>query len=338
MGGLALSRRGGPRGAPRYAGDLRGQRLPLSVAGAPGPLASVSRGQRSAQLLLAAEERGFHLDVCGTKACATAGGLTPALEEVVQALGAFLLEEVPNSTMTRRFPWYQADARAPIHEQGPAPFVEHAWSALLHRLETAPQGTPDAGLVPLVRACRRRERLRPLMPYTSINTLGLSCTTGAPYSAETPQPFALGAALFRCIGFEGSAEEMAEFLERCLKPGVGAAQHGVWASPTDTEDSPRRRPPASPRRSRCALVRGAVLTCAGVREALRQPSLEVLGALQHRTVPRLLPRLLADLGELRGQVRQRRRRHQHIVLARQQADRHRADPSDRGRPTGRGSL
>jgi hypothetical protein len=118
-------------------------------------------------------------------------------DQASDAVRAFLVERVDAAGLCARAPWVELCDHASAHEQGAAAFVEQAWQRTLAKLGEEPPDSVMGRLLPLVRACAGRPRLRALMPYTSLDRLCLSRTTGYPYASACPPVSPTGANRFR---------------------------------------------------------------------------------------------------------------------------------------------
>jgi hypothetical protein len=193
--------------------------------------ATVNRKPRSCQLLIAATHRAFSVDFWH-QGVALGHGSVSSLAEAARAIHAFLAELASAQTLRSSFPWVDIRPAAAVHEKGPRAFVEHAWQENVRWLEREPASSCMSRLLPLVRACMLRPRLRRLMPFTSHDRLCFSRTTGYPFTLECPPAFPMGQGTFRIEregggSFDGNAAEVAAALEECLADDCGAAAHGT---------------------------------------------------------------------------------------------------------------
>jgi hypothetical protein len=129
------------------------------------------------------------------------------------------------------------------------------------------------GLLPLVLEGAKRLQLRRLLPFTSMNRLCFSRTTGYPYSYDCPLAWPVEGGLFRVVSAdeqtvlgEGDAARAADILAASLPQDCGPAIHGtketseghLWFDywryiPVSLTTRPSRSPLAT-RRSQLALT------------------------------------------------------------------------------------
>lgn len=208
----------------------------LVVKGLPEPFsvhASLTRGARSSSVAIAVEHRAFHAGFW-TQGVQYGSGWATSLEDVAAAIHGFLLEQLDPAGLMSHHPWVRVPQQAFAHEQGPTPFVEDAWQSHLDWFAKEPPESELGRLLPLLRACRSRPRLRRLLPCTSHERLGFSRTTGYPYTNECPAVFPLGDGRFRMDGaaagvspVDGDAASIAEALDAALPADCPAAVHGT---------------------------------------------------------------------------------------------------------------
>lgn len=132
-------------------------------------------GDRFAQVSHAALERLFMFDLWCKGVC-YGQGQTEDPRAMADAIGAFVVGGASVEEMHRRFPWVRFGEVARAHEAGR--LVDETWRWRLERSDELGQL-----LRPLIEACARRSRLRALLPFTSLNTLLFSRTTGYPYDS-----------------------------------------------------------------------------------------------------------------------------------------------------------
>ena len=195
--------------------------------------ASVRHEARSSQVMIAASHRAFHADFWD-RGVQYGNGWAKSLEDVAVAIHAFVVMRVDADTLKGTYRWVNVSEHALLHERGPEAFVERAWQDHLAWLESEPPTSAEGELLPLVRACMKRPRLRRLMPFTSLDRLCFSRTTGYPFTSECPPAFPLGGGRFGVAmsdaglpRFEGDAEAIAARLEAELAPDCPAAIHGT---------------------------------------------------------------------------------------------------------------
>lgn len=215
---------------------LEGFACGLTVDGVGEPLpfayANIRKASRYSQVMIAAHERAFSFDFW-SQGVQYGHGWTRDLTEGARSIVAFLVEQATLATMGARFPWVQPSENAEAHELGPGPFVDHAWASLKHWLwDLEPLDSPIRKILPLVIETERRPQLRCLLPFTSMDNLCFSRTTGFPYTNDCPVAFPVEANRFRVADAsgvlgEGDAVRAAELLVANLPPGCVSARHGT---------------------------------------------------------------------------------------------------------------
>jgi hypothetical protein len=213
----------------RFPGDLKVEGLdePFLV------YASVKSGSRSSQVMIAAEHRAFNADFWA-QGVQYGSGWAKSLDDVADAIHAFQGDGLGAAALRAGYPWVRVYDQAFIHERGAAAFVEDAWQRIVDWLAKEPPESHQGRLLPLLRACMERPRLRRLLPFTSHDRLCFSRTTGYPYTTECPPAFPLGDGLFRMDKasvegppVDGDAESIARALDGVLAPNCPAAAHGT---------------------------------------------------------------------------------------------------------------
>lgn len=136
---------------------------------------SVRVGDRFSQFNHAALERLFLFDLWSKGVC-YGDGATADPRIMADAIGAFVIGRATVDEMGRRFPFVRFKEAARAHEAGR--LVDQRWQSRL-------EASDNLGriLQPLFAACARRPRLRALFPFTSLDTVLFSRTTGFPYDA-----------------------------------------------------------------------------------------------------------------------------------------------------------
>jgi hypothetical protein len=215
-------------------------RLPggLTASGLEKPFivyAQVKRGPRSSQVMLAADHRAFSCDFWH-QGVQYGQGWADSLDKVALAIRAFHIEGRSAGELRASFSWINVRDQAFLHEGGAAKLVEAAWQSTLQWLKTEPAESPVARLLPLVLACMERPRLRGLLPFTSLDRLCFSRTTGYPYTTDCPsavwsepdQAFRMHAPASGGVReFLGDAAAVAATMESTLPAGCGPALHGT---------------------------------------------------------------------------------------------------------------
>lgn len=217
---------------------------------------TVRRWQRLSQVMIATNHRAFSVDFWH-QGVQFGSGWTSSLTEAAGAIQLFLTTRASARILQASFAWVGIHEHAYVHEQGPSVFVEYTWQCHLRWLEKEPPQSHVGRLLPLVRACLARPRLRQLMPFTSHDRLCFSTTTGSPYTCECPASFPVGEQSFRIEatdsalgGFQGDADATSLELERLLARDCGAACHG---SADDSPGMPPNQPPLGTAQESCII-------------------------------------------------------------------------------------
>lgn len=213
----------------RFPGDLKVEAPDESFI----VYASVRSGSRSSQVMIAAEHRAFSVDFWA-QGVQYGSGWATSLDDVGQAIYAFQGTRLGAAALQADYPWVRVYDQAFIHECEPAAFVEDAWQSNLDWLANEPPESHQGRLLPLLRACGQRPRLRSLLPFASHDRLCFSRTTGYPYTTECPPAFPLGDGRYRIekasaedAPVDGDAEFIALVLEGALAPECPGAVHGT---------------------------------------------------------------------------------------------------------------
>ncbi len=203
--------------------------LPLPVS-----YARAGSGNRHSQVMIAAEERAFHVDFW-CEGVEYGGGWAKSLEDAAAAIIDFSEGLATAEAMAAKYAWYE-DVNGRQHERGAAAYVERAWENLLAQFSAYPEGAMMSIVFPLIEEASRRKRLRQLLPYTSLSRLCFSRTTGYPFTNDCPLAYPVEGNLFRVLvragGERASAEDVdvstaVDLLEAHLPDGCGPAVHGT---------------------------------------------------------------------------------------------------------------
>jgi len=194
--------------------------------------AFIREGSRHSQVVIALNERNFHVDFWYQGVQYGSGG-TSDLTEIAQAAVAFHLEKAAISELAARFAWLTPGRKVASHERGAEFFVAECWQDL-ERWLLLDKPPHIEGLLPLVLEAARRPELRRLLPFTSMNRLCFSRTTGYPYSYDCPLAWPVEAGVFRVAAAdeqtvlgEGDAVRAADLLTANLPQNCGPAIHGT---------------------------------------------------------------------------------------------------------------
>jgi hypothetical protein len=196
--------------------------------------AAVRTAERSSQVMVAAHQRAFHVDFW-KQGVQYGGGWVEDLKDVARGIVASHVHLASIHEMGTRFAWFNTNAHACAHEDGPDHFVEEQWHSLQDCLkEMSENHHLVAELLMLVIEVYRRPRLRQLLPFTSLNKLCFSRTTGYPYTRDCPVAYPIEGGKFRVMSAdqrvilgEGSAAQVADILVQNLPRNCVPAIHGT---------------------------------------------------------------------------------------------------------------
>jgi hypothetical protein len=202
--------------------------------------ARAEKGSRFCQMYIALHEHLFMFDFWlmgvwyGKGSCSS-------LNDAAQAIHFWIIEQPNIAQMQARFSFFTPDPQAVAQEAGRA--VEYKWGSLLKTWRVRAKANPDAmSPLPLIEAAMKQPELARLFPFTSMNTLHFSRTTGYPFTNDCPFAIPIGNGRFRVhktstevgeikhmgevIG-EGSVEEVVAMLVANLPPNCGPAIDGT---------------------------------------------------------------------------------------------------------------
>lgn len=212
--------------------NVGGQLLPGGIDGNQFIVYAIVKGRtRESQVMIAAHERAFSVDFWD-RGVKYGAGWTSQLGDVAVAIVTFAERGVTIAELVRDFSWIEPTESGRAHEQGR--LVEDTW---LHYTAMPARALPVASLAPLVQAASRCLELRQLLPFTSLDRLCFSRTTGYPYTTDCPhaRPLRNGRFLVvrrdatgneEVVG-EGAAEEAVAMLVASLPANCGAAVDGT---------------------------------------------------------------------------------------------------------------
>ena len=196
------------------------------------PMARTAEGSRFCQMYIAAHERLFMFDFWA-RGVTYGKGSSSSLSDAAQAIHFWIIEQPNIAQMQTRFSFFIPEEQGIAHDAGRA--VEYQWQELLKRWALYETMTP----LPLIEAAMKRPELAQLFPFTSMNSLHFSRTTGYPFTSDCPCAIPLGNNRFRAykarlaeermakvIG-EGTAEEVVAMLVAHLPPNCGPAVEGT---------------------------------------------------------------------------------------------------------------
>jgi hypothetical protein len=238
---------GVPMALAKALADLPGA-LQVSTLENSTTYARVADGARSSQLSIALHERLF-LFYFGSEGVGYGNGKSSILTEAAQAIHFWITQKPSIAVMERRFEVFKSSEAGKAHETGQ--IVGYQWDSLLYTWRQRERDSPYRwSPLPVIQAARKRPDLRQLFPFTSLNNLCFSRTTGFPYTDDCPHTMSTGDGCYRAysakyklekrtyngsdwmgkvyevIG-EGSAEEVIEMLVMNLPPNCGPAVNGT---------------------------------------------------------------------------------------------------------------
>ena len=187
--------------------------------------AQVVSGLRSSQVFIAANERFFLFDGWnhGVKLI---DGATPDLAELAKAINRWVGSDCTAATLGSEFEFVTPDKRAVVYERGGE--VDDHWQNYPSYIN---EHLPE--LTEFVTAAARRDELRQLFPYTSLNRFCFSRCTGYPFTRDIPHVNPLPGGGYRVIAPDGkelgrgNGEQAADLVVRNLRSGCGPAVAGT---------------------------------------------------------------------------------------------------------------
>jgi hypothetical protein len=187
--------------------------------------ARVESGPRFSQVYIAAKERLFLSDFW-SRGVMLAGGKTPDLAGMASAINRWVAWSCTTGELASEFTFVVVESRAAAYESGEE--VEYKWQGYL---ETIADRYPE--LAAFVQAASKRQELRQLFPYTSLNAFCFSRCTGYPFTRDTPFVGPLRGGQYQVVDpagqvlGTGDAETAADLLVGNLPPGCGRAIAGT---------------------------------------------------------------------------------------------------------------
>ncbi len=230
------------------------------------PYARVEKGSRFSQIHMAGGQRLFLFDfwsegvVFGSASC-------DDILDVARSIHAWIADKLPIEKMSALFTFFSPSESGKAHEAGI--YVEQKWQSLLEgwknsenpfKIRSRKQfshflfslnlqqqmrflngyffylfhSNKKLSPIPLIKAAMKRPELRQLFPFTSLNTLCFSRTTGYPFTHDCPSVASQGNGKYcvyapsshEVIG-EGKIDEVMEIVIKHLPPNCGAAVNGT---------------------------------------------------------------------------------------------------------------
>ncbi|MBI5950281.1 MAG: hypothetical protein HY865_01375 [Chloroflexi bacterium] len=230
------------------------------------PYARVEVGPRFSQIHLAAGRRLFLVDFW-SEGVVFGSGSSDDLADIARALHTWIAEKASIERMSSLFKFFSPTEDGKAHEAGA--YVEHQWKSLLEnwiagqnpfKIRNRKQlsyflfslnlqqkirytngyfdylihGNNKYSPIPLIKAAMKRPELRRLFPYTSLNSLCFSRTTGYPFTHDCPVIEPQGNRKYKVrmprsqevIG-EGTVDEAIEMVIKHLPENCGPAVSGT---------------------------------------------------------------------------------------------------------------
>lgn len=179
-----VTRCGGPAAALKGALAAIGSELPVDQSPT-APRVRVARGSRSAEVLLAPDERLFMLEFWIRRVC-MATGATPFLSDAARATERWVASTCTPRDIAAALPFVKPTLDSVPYDSGDP--VEYCWQIFL-----SPEFRDDKpGLADVVQAASRRPALRQLFPCTSFLSLRFSRCTEYPYVSDLPSVWSRG--------------------------------------------------------------------------------------------------------------------------------------------------
>jgi DNA-binding transcriptional MerR regulator len=139
--------------------------------------------ERFSQIMLAANERWFSADLWCDGIC-YGGWWFKDLIQVADFIKHFVESQLSVKEMRKAFAWFDSQ-RGELHEKDAKKETKQEWEDMIRRLEK--EKDEMKYLFPCVKIAKEIAELAALFPYTSLNTLCFSLTTGYPYLPIGPK-------------------------------------------------------------------------------------------------------------------------------------------------------
>ena len=229
------------------------------------PYVRVVEGSRSSQTQLSSGQRLF-LTNFWSEGVMFGNASSDNLADIARAIHAWIAEKSSIEKMSVLFKFFSPTEGGKAHEAGN--YVELHWKSLLETWKFSQNpfkirsikglrsflsmnllhktrfingyftyifhGNYKFSPIPLIKAAMKRPELRQLFPFTSLNTLCFSRTTGYPFTMDCPSVASQGNGKYcvyapsshEIIG-EGTIDEVIEIVIKNLPPNCGAAINGT---------------------------------------------------------------------------------------------------------------
>ena len=145
--------------------------------------AIVKNKGRFSQVMIASKERKFSTDLW-------CDGINYGnwwfnnIDQVANFIMYFVEHELTVKEMKKIFPWFYSK-KGKLHEKGSKYEVKYQWSEIKKKVKI--EKSPIKYLLPCILLAKEFKELKVLFPFTSINTLCFSLTTGFPYLEVGPR-------------------------------------------------------------------------------------------------------------------------------------------------------
>jgi hypothetical protein len=198
--------------------------------------ASASKGSRCSQVCVALHQRLFNV-AFWNQGVPYGNGWTGDLTEVARAIEAFQVHEASTTSMTSAFSWFVSE-QGILHERGADAYVAERWRRMEEGFTSGARQTPTRKrLAAIVSEAAKRAELRQLYPFTSMDTLHFSRTTGFPFTRDCPFALPTEEGGYRVMSAdgklvlgEGGAIQAVNWLVANLPRDCGPAVHGTARS------------------------------------------------------------------------------------------------------------
>ncbi len=230
------------------------------------PYVRVEEGSRFSQTQLAGGQRLFLSDFW-SQGVMFGSGSSDNLDDIARAIHAWIVEKSSIEKMSTVFNFFSPTEGGKSHEAGT--YVELQWKSLLEswkanenpfKIRSRKQlssflfslnfqqkmrflngyffylfnSNKKRSPIPLIKAAMKKPELRQLFPFTSLNALCFSRTTGYPFTHDCPSVVShengkycvYAPASLEIIG-EGTIDEVMEIVIKHLPPNCGAAVNGT---------------------------------------------------------------------------------------------------------------
>jgi len=158
---------------------------------------------RSSQIMLAAKERRFSADLWADGVC-YGNWWFDELIQVADFIKYFVELRFSVKEMKKKYEWFHSE-RGELHDKGAEKETVQRWNDIISQLEN--EETTMKYLLPCVELAKEFTELAVLYPYTSMNTLCFSLTTGFPYLTVGPKITGLK----ECIVIQVGENQVKEF-------------------------------------------------------------------------------------------------------------------------------